>query len=224
MRTRAGAPARATTSAAFTPDDSDWERNTPDGYEVYTNPMRDEDRLDDDMGLEIGGETDRWASTLTQAEIDAIRAYSERAGDFNYPLRNDLLLPAGVSQITAALDRFVLPKAIITHRTSTAQLLGFGDTATVDDVEAMIGSVVVDDGFTSSTAIYGTFEAYDEVVYHIKTPRGARAGAYIKGVSAHTEENEFLYNRGGCYRILGAYTDGDGLLNVNMEWIGRKTD
>lgn len=205
-------------------DDSDWERNPPRGYEVYESPLRDEDRLDDDMGLENGGETDRWASTLTPAELAALSDYSERAGTYNYPLRHGGQLPAGVAQITNALDRFVLPKAIVTHRISTAQLLGFGDTATIDDVEAMIGSVVVDNGFTSSTAINGTFEAYDEVVYHIKTPKGARAGAYIKGVSTHTEENEFLYNRGGCYRVLGAYTDGDGMLNVNMEWIGRKTD
>lgn len=226
MCARVGAPAmRAASNPAvvFAPDDSDWlgMDETPDGFAVYNSrtAVADTDR---DMGLNNGGAADQWAAALTEQELDALRRYTERASDFNTHLRQQKAPTTDDNALAGALDRFVLPNAIVAHRTSSADLLG--GASTVDEIRRMVGSVVTDRAFTSSTMVYGMFEAYDDIVYHIKTPKGARAGAYIDGVSAHDGEKEFLFNRGGCYRILGAYTDGDGMVNVNMEWIGRKTD
>lgn len=226
MCTRVGAPAMRAASnptIAFTPDDSDWSSQsvTPDGFTVYGGRTAVDD-ADREMGRDNGGESDRWFASLTDEERDLIEQYTEQASDFNVHLRQKQPPTDADKALTRALDKFVLPRAIVAHRISTADLLG--GASTVAQIKQMVGSVVTDRAFTSSALVDGQFEAYDDIVYHIKTPRGARAGAYVDGHSAYNGETEFLFNRGGCYRILGAYTGSDGMVNVNMEWIGRKTD
>ena len=201
------------------PDTRDWLTDPPDGYSVYE--YGDDRALDADMGAFNGGAADQWAAGLSEAEREAITNYTGM--DYrrvNRQLRAGVEPWGEVQAIERALDRFDLPRGIITHRRSTASFLG--GVQSLEAINAMVGSVVIDRGFTSSTGTEGVVGGgFGGLAYHIRVPAGRGAGAYVKKLSENDQENEFLFNRGGCYRILGAYRDELGTVNVNMEWIGR---
>ena len=178
------------------------------------------------LGYDNGGEADRWEQSLSNAEYQAVADYS--GSDFrslNSGLRkgkekelDDHFQSVNVN-LESALDKYTLEKPTTFVRGSTADLLG--GASTVEEINAMAGSIVVDKGFTSSSAtVSGAFSG--EIKYHIDTPAGKGIGAYIRGISEYgIDENEFLFNKGGMYRVKGAYKEyGD--VHVNIEWIGRE--
>lgn len=202
-------------------DTRDWTTETPDGYSVYE--YGDDRTVDADMGAFNGGEADSWAAGLSDEEREAVTNYTGM--DYkrvNKQLRAGVEPWGEVQAIERALDRFNLPRGIIVHRRSSGSLLGgLTDTA---EINQLVGSVIVDKGFTSSTTTNGTVNgAFGPISYHISVPAGRGAGAYVKPVSDNDAENEFLFNRGGCFRVLGAYRDADWHVHVNLQWIGRKT-
>ena len=178
------------------------------------------------LGYGNGGETDRWENSLTASEREAVSMYSE-----TYYQTLNMELRAGKEPTRAAMDKelesainkFDLETPTTFVRGSTADLLGGEDT--VDGINARIGEIVVDKGYTSSSATAGEAFTYKPVIYHIDAPSGKGIGAYIRGISSYgIDENEFLFNKGGMYRIKGAYTKSgiyDDELHVNIEWVGR---
>lgn len=179
------------------------------------------------MGSGNGGEADRWGDSLTNNESIAVYQYTQ-AGK-TYRILNEELRKNGETtsfksldkNLEKALDKYTLEKPTVFERGSSADLLGGATTA--DEINAMVGSVVVDRAYTSSASHTGGGFG-GEVCYHISTPSGKGIGAYVDGVSALKGEDEFLFNKGGMYKITGAYSNPNDSYNVhvNMEWIGRE--
>jgi len=114
---------------------------------------------------------------------------------------------------------------MIVHRITGTEL--FGGASTVKEFRQLYGEVVTDKGYTSSelnarrdlTGQYGT-EHEKQVIMHIKTPSGKGIGQYVGGVSNANKEQEFLFNRGSSFKVLGAY-ELDGRVHVNVKYVGR---
>ena len=158
--------------AATQPDTRDWEQTPPDGYRAFTFYESQDGSADAGMGLGNGGETDQWQQGLTAEEFAAVRDYTTAGFKaMNQALRSGGAVTPAMAALTQALDRFTLSHGIITHRVSTADMLG--GARTVDEINALIGHVVSDSGFTSSSVGFGAFDAYDDVAYHIRVPKGA---------------------------------------------------
>lgn len=208
------------------------DRTKVDGYNVYDSKSE----IESAMGLGTGGEADRWKKRLTPAEEYYAEAYTgndhrminefERKGivkgDTVEKLmhRNDIL--------ESALDKAVVEKPMLVNRSSSDDLLGGAHT--VADIRKMFGQRVTDRGFmsseisptTSASRPYGSKHGEHQIFYHIKVPSGKGIGAYMRGVSPGAkQEQEFLFNRGATFKILGAYEDATGRTHVNLKWIGR---
>lgn len=191
---------------------------------VYSNVGASEDGL----GLHNGGETDRWMASLSSSEYDAIYGYTN--SDF-IPINQHLragdvwagsALEQQIANIESGINGFNLQKPTVFHRGSSDSLLG-GGINTAEDIRSKIGQVVVDNGFTSTSAT-ASQNFGGHIVYHIKTPAGKGAGAFVQGISRYGKgENEFLFNHGSGFKIVGGYEDTHGQLHCNMEYVGRLT-
>lgn len=181
----------------------------------------------DNLGYTNGGETDKWMNGLSQKERDAFWHYSEDSDPYNDYMRKrtDYITneeKTEINRIRNQMENFELEKPMIFHRGSGAALLG--GASTVEEVRAMIGKNVVDDAFTSCAATRG--KGFSGIRYHIMTPTGKGIGAFMQGVSTFgSSENEFLFNSGSVFKIIGAYEGGshykDSGLNVNLLYVGR---
>lgn len=179
------------------------------------------------LGLDNGGETDRWMGSLSPEETQAVSDYTGSAyeelndalrrerdfdddGNFDYPELD--------RQLEKAIDKFNLERNTTFTRGSSAALLG--GAGTVEEINAMKGSIVHDRAYTSSSAhTGGGFDG--EVIYHIKTPKGKGIGAYVRGLSHFKNEDEFLFNKGSAFKVLNAYEDSWGQVHCNLRYMGR---
>lgn len=86
----------------------------------------------------------------------------------------------------------------------------------------MVGSTIVDKGFVSTSSLdKGGFVLKAPIKYHIQTPAGSGIGAFIKGISKHKNENEFVFNSGSAFQITGVYQDAKKKTHVNLLYLGR---
>ncbi len=208
---------------------------TLDGYTMLDN----EDAIFETMGLGNGGQADKWAKKLTPEEELAVEWYTkdghepinklERRGPQH--VRRSYSVGETVKasdNLKSALDKGGLTKSIIATRSSSADLLG-GATS-VAEIRKMYGKVITDKGFmsvelnsaTSAKNPYSTKFGAKRITYHVKIPAGHGIGQYIRGFSPAKEEQEFLFNRGASFKILGAWTDANGMTHVNLRYVGRR--
>lgn len=185
-------------------------------YKVYDNRKEAEDALT----------SNEWNNSLSYEENQAVKEYTGSAyTDFNGELRGyppymsesqREELHESIDNLTNALDRYELQENTVFHRGASPKLLGGAET--VDEIRGMIGSVVVDKGFTSAGITIGE-SFYDKpLLFHIATSKGSGIGAYI-GKQNSFGEKEFLFNRGSAFKITGAYEKG-GQVNINMTYVG----
>lgn len=132
-------------------------------------------------------------ATLTAAEREAIRRYS---GSYYTSVNSYLRTgqPSSAASTVRALDsamakaRTVKPMTVTRGMNQNGFNLGF-----IDDMKSLKGSTMRDPGFMStSNAREGVF--HNTVRLEIECPPGTR-GIYIKGMSSHSHENEFLMDR-----------------------------
>lgn len=173
------------------------------------------------LGYGNGGTTDQWIKGLKSSEQDAIQWYTGSAyGPFNDALRNEE--PLNKKQfkndqlLQSAMDKYELDKPTVFHRGSSSDLLGGANT--VDQINAMVGQVVSDKAYLSTSAhSKGGFGG--EIKYHISTSAGKGIGAYVMPISYFPNENEFLFRKGSAFKITGAYEE-NGQVHCNLEYIG----
>ena len=175
------------------------------------------------LGLGNGGETDKWMAGLTDMERKSIVKYTGSGyTSINEYLRGQIsgspVLKSVVGNIEKAVNKFNLENPTVFHRGSSAGLLGGANSVT--DINKMVGQVVVDKGFTSTSATSGKGFTHKPIQYHIQTPSGKGIGAFVQGMSNFASENEFVFNHGSGFKILGAYQK-HGEVHVNMRYIGR---
>lgn len=184
------------------------------------------------LGDGNGGETDTWVMKLGQDEKDSIVKYT---GSYYRELNGALRkYKDGVrdsskgsfktdrDNIEAGINSYNLRHNTIFHRSSSASLLG-GLTDPNEINEKLAGKVVVDHGFTSTTTTYrtGGGTMFGDIQYHISTPRGKGIGAFVRPISSHKTEEEFLFNYGSGYKVVRAYRSSTGHTHVDLEYVGR---
>ena len=192
------------------------------GYTQYTTQGQSMKGL----GLNNGGEADRWMGDLSPEETQAVSDYTSDAyEELNEALRQErdfkgssYNYPELDRQLEKAIDKFNLEHNTTFIRGSSSALLG--GAGTVEEINAMKGSIVHDKAYTSTSAhTGGGFDG--EVVYHINTPKGKGIGAYVRGLSHFKNENEFLFNKGSAFKIMNAYEDNWGQVHCNLKYVGR---
>ena len=205
---------------------------TIDGYTMYDS----DEAIFEAFGLGNGGQADQWAQNLTGQEASAAYWYSEnghaainRLERHQEPGKWYSIEEAveGSSNLKKAIDKGGLRENIIVTRTAGPELIG-GRT-TVADVRKAYGEVVTDRGFTSTELKqssseknpYATKYGKNRITYHIKAEAGEGIGQYIRGMTDSHQEQEFLFNKGSSFKILGAYSDAQGMTHVNLKYVGR---
>lgn len=228
------------------PDSRNWEaeaRNGEiDGYEVlgFGNSLERRNQL---MGNYEGGAAEKWYDGLSDSEKKAVDIYTRNGFEpMNEYLRGLDDSPTegvkkAINNLESALGDYDLPQDTIFHRVGGEALLEGANT--VEAVRKKIGKEVVDPGFTSTAVqLNGTIEREfsfgaegTPMRLHIKTPKGKGAGAFLgKNSSSTFSENEFLFNKGSRFKVLGAYEKirNPGKpwqtteLHVNLKYMGRK--
>ena len=151
---------------------------------------------------------EKFMGSLTDAEKEAIKDYTGSGFEsLNNSLRHDWALATSQKETQKNLDsviaKGVLKEDIRVYRGSSTDLVK--GASTVDEVLAMVGEVVTDKGFTSSSITKaGSFKS-EPILYRIDVPKGKGRGAYINnGSHFKNHEYEFLLKRGGNYAIKGA--------------------
>lgn len=178
----------------------------------------------DGLGYKNGGATDQWMNGLSSGEKTAVKSYCDdyyiqlnkalRKGDSMSPMMKTV-----DKNLHSALEKFDLEKPTVFIRGSSASLLG--GPKKVGEINAMKGSIVHDKGYTSSSATLDD-AFYEPYMYHIRTPAGKGIGAYVVGISTYgSAENEFLFDKGSAFKILGAKIDSKGRTQVDLEYVGK---
>lgn len=197
-------------------DNGNWEDHGPEGYTVLN-----EGNVDAKM------ENAKWEKMLSDDEKAALHRYTS-AEEAPEIINRQLRAGAGsrykatAENLESALKKGYVKQNTILHRISTPDLLG--GASTVSAIRAMYGSTVHDAGFTSASAVPNS-DKYKSLkgrmAYHIKVPQGRGIGAFVKNHSDYAWEQEFLFNRGSSFRVEGAWEDRDGVVHVNLRYVGR---
>ena len=162
---------------------------------------------------------DDWLKTISKNELESVQEYTGAA----YEVMNDYLRGisdkyAGdwekeqIKQATEALKKASLPKETIVRRGSNYNMLReLGIDISEENKDKMIGSLVTDKGFTSTSpsldsGLDGAIE------YIIKVPKGSQA-MYIDNISLNQGEQEILINRGGKFIIEDVEFGSQGKVN-----------
>lgn len=216
-------------SMAVTPQNEPWGAGDVDGFLNMLNPQQ----IDAVMGATSGAAA-AWLSDLTEAQRDGVVEYTgDYFDDINAALRgtqpkfpHNYDPTTAIETVTEALEKGVIPRPVVLHRGSGPELLG--GASTVEEVRAMIGQVVLDHGFGSSTTrrvfaentTLGSNSKKTKVIYHIKTPAGTGIGGFIAPISHYGKtESEFLFQRESMFKVVRGYEDG-GQVHCDLEYAG----
>jgi len=158
--------------------------------------------------------TDEWLKKITYLEKDGVVTYTGHAyKNINNYLRgmsSTTRYADEIKAIKAALSKASLPREVIVRRGSYYNMLdelGLG-TITRDNVKDVIGAIVTDKGFVStSPSPHGGFSG--SIEYIIRLPKGSQA-MYVDSISYFQGEEELLINAGGKYIIEGVEFDSYG--------------
>lgn len=162
---------------------------------------------------------DDWLKTISKNELESVQEYTGTA----YEVMNEYLRGISdkyvgdwekeqIKQVTEALKKASLPKETIVRRGSNYNMLReLGADISEANKDKMIGSLVTDKGFTStSPSLDGGFDGAIE--YIIKVPKGSQA-MYVDNISLNQGEQEILINRGGRFIIEDVEFGSNGKVN-----------
>ena len=185
----------------------DWERNTPDDEKksaiLYTT-----DAYKAMNALLRGGEAgyQKWLASHHD----------------HYFHGDAALIREHAARIERAMDKFNLTENITVWRGGSNKLVG--GASTIEEVKALIGRTVRDDGVTSAAVTKnGAWgQSGKNIGYEIEVPKGRGRGIFIDPVSDAKGEQEFMLRPGSSYKITGAYTDTHGNVICKMRVITTK--
>lgn len=202
-----------------------------DGYVMYS----DNATIEAAMGLNNGGQADKWAGKLTPWEEWAVHWYTGHGhrlvNEYERLNKHDKLSSDEYAQLTSnlssALAKGSVNKRMIVNRTSSADM--FGGAHTVSDLRKLYGQTFTDKGFMSTEVNlgnslanpYGSKHGSEQLFMHIKVPTGKGIGQYIRGMSGAHREQEFLFDKRSHFTVLGAYEDAQGRVHVNLKYAGK---
>jgi hypothetical protein len=137
----------------------------------------------------------------TPAEKDALTRYT---GSLYHDMNG--FLRGKWRQVSPSISRAIrdatkgmkkVTRNFLVHRGTSFSQFG---VSSFEELVRMVGSDVTDEGFVS-TSVGGSAAFSNSVLMEIEVPKGAR-GAYVKGISLHPNENEFILAPGTRFRIL----------------------
>lgn len=135
---------------------------------------------------------------------------------------NPDLIREHAARIENAMDKFDLKENITVWRGGSNKLVG--GASTVEQLKALVGSVVRDNGVMSTAvtkdAAWG--QSGGNIGYEVVVPKGRGRGIFIDPVSAHHGEQEFMIRPGTRYKITGAYTDTHGNVICRLKVLNPK--
>ena len=174
-----------------------------------------------------------WLSNLSEEEYYSLQKYT---GSFyrvvNSHLRNQTQPPLEgeeledmnqeIQNITDAIDKSEVKKGVRVYR----QVRGLN---LVDVLKECADKDMLweEPGFMSTTVIRGSFKAsgiLGTLHLQIDIPKGKGIGGFVKEISRHPEENEFLLNRGSRFKVLDVTKDPKLGMVAHLKLVGRSTD
>lgn len=146
-----------------------------------------------------------WLKVISPEERDSIEIYTMSAYyDMNSYLRGQTSFTYYMNEIkhvTAALEKASLPEDVIVRRGSDYNILTeLGIDISEANKDKLIGAIVTDKGFLSTSPDPRGGFSRRAIEYIIKIPKGSQA-MYIDPISVNRGEKEILINRGGKYII-----------------------
>lgn len=162
-----------------------------------------------------------WKATVSPEELEGVVRYTGSS----YRQMNNILrfgheydadmqerMIKRINDCEAALAKAKLPEQVIARRGSDYNVLkelGFGQQMTEAEVKSVIGGLVEEKGFLSTSPDpQGGFTWYD-YEYVIKVPEGSQA-MYVDSISMNRGEKELLINKDGRYQITDVRLDDQG--------------
>lgn len=170
-----------------------------------------------------------WERGVSDEERNAAVYYTTEAyKEINKYLRGKNLADApakvqnAVRNIDTAMQKFNLTENITVFRGGSNKLVG--GASTVEEIKAMIGAVVRDNGIMSTAVTRGGAwgSSGHNIGYEVEIPKGRGRGIFIDPISHYKGEQEFMVARGTEYRITGAYTDTHGNVVCKLKAVYRK--
>lgn len=148
---------------------------------------------------------DDWLKEISPEERDSIEIYTMSAySDMNSYLRgqaSSTYYINEIKQVAAALEKASLPEEVIVRRGSDYNMLiELGIDISEANKDKLVGAIVTDKGFMSTSPDAHGGYSRRAIEYVIKVPKGSQA-MYIDPISVNRGEKELLINRGGKYII-----------------------
>ena len=149
-----------------------------------------------------------WYDQIRMNHKEAIRQYSGFwYSNINEMERGNMLkqdvTPAIYNQtrqysklLEEALGKYELKQDIVVHRQVSESMLSQFQRSFQSS-----GKLFIEDGFFSTTAIKGSVNRRNSIDLVVKVPKGTGRGAYIKYLSDHPFENEFLINSHSVFTV-----------------------
>ena len=164
----------------------------------------------------------KWKAGLSEDSKEAIFSYTaDGYGDINQYLRrvkdwqniNAEMVESQIKAIDEAINSFNLKENIIVQRGAPHSSLDvLFKTYDISEMTDLIGKKYRDEGYMSTTALFGNPVATTKnVVFDISIPAGTGRGAYINEFSAQFKdaEYEFLIKHGASFTITDVSEDID---------------
>ena len=164
------------------------------------------------------GALEEWYDQIRPASKHAIKQYSGYwYSDINGVERGSILKSDLDSRtysqirqysqlIEQALNKYELKQDVVLHRQVGEHMLSLFQRAFKSP-----DKLFIDDGFFSTTAVKNSVRRHNSIDLVIKVPKGKGRGAYIKYLSDHPFENEFLINSHSVFTV-------DNVSQVNGRW------
>lgn len=184
--------------------------------ELYPGSFKDIDEAEAVLGTpkDFDGALAKWYDQIKPVHKDAIRKYSGFwYSDINGVERGKILKhdvsPAIYSQIRRysqlieeALNNYELKQDVVLYRQVSEDMLSAFQSS---------NKLFIEDGFFSTTAVKNSVSRHNSIDLVVKVPKGKGRGAYIKYLSDHPFENEFLLNSHSVFSV-------DDIKKVNDRW------
>ena len=112
--------------------------------------------------------------------------------------------------IEEALEKYELKQDIVVHRQVSKDMLP----------QFQNSKLFMDSGFFSTTVVKDSVNRHNSIDLVVKVPKGKGRGAYIKYLSDHPFEKEFLINSHSVFNI-DSVKKIDGRYRVELTWVSR---
>ena len=200
-------------------------RRIETGEEVNTFFSGNGDLLQSEASME-----NRWISSLTDDEQWSITNYcGEDFADINNYLRGKIKpkknrkseLDETIQNIDSAINKFELTENIQVERgvgTGIIDRLTEKYNVSKDELQNLIGKVISEPGYSSTTALCGGLVANNHpVIMQINVPKGMGRGAYVNSLAGlfQDDEYEFLLKRNASFTIADINQE-DGKYFIKM--------